>query len=127
LTPALRRAPRPGLFQHERLFFRSLSTPIRKAVVTPAEVLESHPADNDPALLGGLVDDGNERVDFRYQPEDSWTAICHPDDADKTLVRGDGALLYGYRRTTWLSYGFDRVIEFGWRSGRKRNSRRAPS
>lgn len=81
--------------------------------MTPAEVLESHPADNDPALLGGLVDDSNERVDFRYQPEDSWTAICHPDDADKTLVRGDGALLYGYRRTTWLSYGFDRVIEFG--------------
>jgi hypothetical protein len=51
-------------------------------------------------------------VDFRYRPESSWTAICHADDPEKTLVREDGALLYGYRRSTWLTYTFDRVIEF---------------
>jgi hypothetical protein len=52
-------------------------------------------------------------VDYRFRPAASWTAICHPDESDKTLVRGDGALLYGFRTRTWITYAFDRVIEFG--------------
>ena len=59
----------------------------------------------------------SEAVDFRYRPRSSWTAICRPDDPDKTLVREDGALLYGYRPGTWLTYAFDRVIEFGLAGG----------
>jgi hypothetical protein len=51
-------------------------------------------------------------VDFRYRPAESWTAICHADDEHKTLVRGDGALLYGYRRSIWNMYRFDRTVEF---------------
>lgn len=35
-------------------------------------------------------------IDFRHAPATSWTLICRPDDPHKTLVRQDGALLYGY-------------------------------
>ncbi len=35
-------------------------------------------------------------IDFRYAPADGWTLICRPDDAFKSLVREDGALLYGF-------------------------------
>ena len=51
-------------------------------------------------------------VDFRYRPTESWTSICHADDEYKTLVRGDGALLYRYQRGIWNMYRFDRTIEF---------------
>ncbi|NUR75827.1 MAG: hypothetical protein HOQ28_06020, partial [Thermoleophilia bacterium] len=51
-------------------------------------------------------------IDFRYRPPTSWTAISRPGERERTLVREDGALLYGYRRGTWLTYSFDRVVEF---------------
>jgi hypothetical protein len=51
-------------------------------------------------------------IDFRYAPAESWTAICHEDDEHKTLVSGEGALMYGYRRGIWNMYRFDRTVEF---------------
>lgn len=55
-------------------------------------------------------------VDFRYAPASSWTAICRADEADKTLVREDGALLYGFRARHWLAWRFDRVVELSLQS-----------
>jgi hypothetical protein len=54
-------------------------------------------------------------VDFRYSPTSTWTAICHPDDPYKTLVREDGALLYDLIAdlNVWC---FTRVVEFGVRT-----------
>ncbi len=36
------------------------------------------------------------QVDFRYSPPEWQTAICLPDDADKSLVDRSGELLYHY-------------------------------
>jgi hypothetical protein len=58
-------------------------------------------------------------IDFRYAPPSTWTAICRPDDPYKTLVREDGALLYGYRSNTFTSWYFERVIEFNLETGDK--------
>ena len=58
----------------------------------------------------------NRTVDFRYAPASSWTAICRPDDPHKSLVREDGALLYGIRSNTFASWYFNRVIEFSLES-----------
>lgn len=52
------------------------------------------------------------RIDFRYAPQSVWTSICHPDDPYKTLVREDGALLYGFKSITFESWFFERVFEF---------------
>jgi hypothetical protein len=35
-------------------------------------------------------------ISFAHAPVEQWTAICLPDDPNKTLVRQDGALLYRY-------------------------------
>jgi hypothetical protein len=51
-------------------------------------------------------------VDFRYAPRSVWTSICRPDDPYKTLVREDGALLYGFNPVTFYSWTFERVMEF---------------
>ncbi|MGH8876805.1 MAG: hypothetical protein ACRD0P_05590 [Stackebrandtia sp.] len=50
-------------------------------------------------------------VDFRYAPASCWTLICRPDDPHKTLVREDGALLYGFETTHLGAFAFDRVVE----------------
>jgi hypothetical protein len=51
-------------------------------------------------------------IDFRYAPESRWTAICRPDDVNKSLVREDGALLYGFQSAGFGAWNFKRVIEF---------------
>jgi hypothetical protein len=44
------------------------------------------------------ADSGNGVVDFRYSPPEWQTAICLPDDPQKTLVDRSGELLYHYGR-----------------------------
>lgn len=51
-------------------------------------------------------------IDFRFRPSSSWTLLCHPDDPHKSLVREDGALLYGFHADSFESWQFDRVFEF---------------
>ena len=51
-------------------------------------------------------------IDFRYAPPNSWTNLCFPDDPFKSLVREDGALLYGFEQLVFYSWRFRRVIEF---------------
>jgi hypothetical protein len=55
----------------------------------------------------------NRTIDFRNAPPSRWTAICRPDDPLKTLVREDGALLYGFTALGFNSWYFQRVLEFG--------------
>jgi hypothetical protein len=55
-------------------------------------------------------------IDFRYAPPERWTTICFPDDPHKSLVREDGALLYGFQDRTFESWRFRRVLEFRLRS-----------
>ncbi|MCB0114182.1 MAG: hypothetical protein KDD84_08825, partial [Caldilineaceae bacterium] len=55
-------------------------------------------------------------IDFRYAPPDRWTTICFPDDPHKSLVREDGALLYGFHDRTFDSWRFRRLLEFRLRS-----------
>lgn len=60
----------------------------------------------------------NERsIDFRFAPDTSWTLICRPDDPHKTLVREDGALLYGFEQTHLGGFSFRRTIEFSVQTG----------
>jgi hypothetical protein len=47
------------------------------------------------ARFDGTASDGSE-VDFRYAPPEWQTAICLPDDPQKTLVDRSGELLYHY-------------------------------
>ena len=54
----------------------------------------------------------NRVIDFRYAPRTSWTCICRPDDPYKSLVREDGAMLYGFRSFGLDIWRFDRVFEF---------------
>jgi len=51
-----------------------------------------------PALAASGAADTNDpwTVDFRYAPPSWQTAICLPDDWQKTLVGKDGSLLYDY-------------------------------
>ncbi|RVX41352.1 hypothetical protein EDD27_3873 [Nonomuraea polychroma] len=51
-------------------------------------------------------------IDFRFAPPSRWTAICLPDDPHKTLVREDGALLYGFTQTHLAAWHFATVVEF---------------
>jgi hypothetical protein len=51
-------------------------------------------------------------IDFRYSPWSVWTSICRPDDPHKSLVREDGALLYGFTSVTFQAWYFERVLEF---------------
>jgi hypothetical protein len=51
-------------------------------------------------------------IDFRYAPWSVWTSICRPDDPHKSLVREDGALLYGFTSVTFQAWYFERVLEF---------------
>jgi hypothetical protein len=61
------------------------------------------------AHLGAVTNDP-WTIDFRYAPESWQTAICLPDDWQKTLVSRDGSLLYDYPG----SYaGFGTRITFG--------------
>jgi hypothetical protein len=48
------------------------------------------------ARLDGAAALGTEEVDFRYSPPEWQTAICLPDDPCKSLVDGNGELLYHY-------------------------------
>lgn len=57
-------------------------------------------------------------VDFRYAPPIVFTSICRPDDPHKSLVRQDGALLYGFTSVSFESWRFRRVIEFRLRSAK---------
>lgn len=50
-------------------------------------------------------------IDFRYAPPDGWTLICRPDDARKSLVRDDGALLYDFDGRTVDVCRFNTVLE----------------
>ncbi|MEH1129641.1 hypothetical protein [Micromonospora sp. CPCC 206061] len=49
-------------------------------------------------------------IDFRYAPKRSWTLIGRPLDHHKSLVREDGALLYGFHQAQFEAWTFDRVI-----------------
>ncbi len=67
----------------------------------------------DPAIAPGtpqLPVSNAHTVDFRYAPRSAWTCIGRPDDAYKTLVRNDGALLYEYGERQGNPFG--RVLEF---------------
>ena len=48
------------------------------------------------ALSSRAADVGARVVDFRYSPPEWQTAICLPDDPQKTLVDRSGELLYHY-------------------------------
>jgi len=50
-------------------------------------------------------------IDFRHAPPDGWTLICRPDDAHKSLVRDDGALLYDFDGRTVDVCRFNTVLE----------------
>jgi len=50
-------------------------------------------------------------IDFRHCPLQYQTAFCFPDDVSKSLVRQDGALLYGHERNHGLG-NFSTVIRF---------------
>ncbi|MFI0454255.1 hypothetical protein [Actinomadura sp. 6N118] len=50
-------------------------------------------------------------IDFRHAPASGWTLICRPDDPHKSLVREDGALLYGFHGVAFDAWHFDVVIE----------------
>ncbi|MFN7997570.1 MAG: hypothetical protein U0Q18_28385 [Bryobacteraceae bacterium] len=50
-------------------------------------------------------------VDFRHSPAQYQTAFCFPDDPHKSLVRQDGALLYGHQRGHAIRY-FPTEIQF---------------
>jgi hypothetical protein len=50
-------------------------------------------------------------IDFRYAPPDGWTVICRPDDPFKSIVREDGALLYGFDGRVVEVCRFDTVLE----------------
>src|SRR5574341_412169 len=45
--------------------------------------------------LGGAAGQ-HRQVDFRFAPENYFTAICLPDDWQKTLVSEQGALAYDF-------------------------------
>jgi hypothetical protein len=62
-----------------------------------------------------IVKDQNV-IDFRYAPPSSWTNIGLKDDFYKTLVREDGALLYGFKSESFSGWQFKRVFEFGIRA-----------
>jgi hypothetical protein len=49
-------------------------------------------------------------IDFRYAPKRTWTLIGRPLDHHKSLVREDGALLYGFNQAQFEAWSFDRVI-----------------
>jgi hypothetical protein len=51
-------------------------------------------------------------IDFSYAPTSGWTLICRPDDPFKSLVREDGALLYGFHASSFDAWSFDAVLEF---------------
>ena len=50
-------------------------------------------------------------IDFRFAPQWRWTAICRPDDSNKTLVREDGALMYHFRSPERI-WRFERIFQF---------------
>jgi hypothetical protein len=81
----------------------------------PEQQHSNHPREENLFVAKGNIQqmDTRHTIDFRYAPPYRWTAICRPDDPYKTLVREDGALLYGYRSNTFISWHFKRVIEFG--------------
>ncbi len=56
------------------------------------------------------------RIDFRYAPPSRWTNVGLVDDFYKTLVREDGALLYGFQSEAFSGWHFKRVYEFGIRA-----------
>src|SRR5262249_53766281 len=93
-----RRRARPGPHRDRRALARVHEAP---------GGVGAGPGSGRPLGGGGVV----KPIDYRYRPASSWTAICRPDESAKTLVREDGALLYGYRSVTWVTYVFDRVIE----------------
>lgn len=49
-----------------------------------------------PAAAGGTARADDSVVDFRYSPPEWQTAICLPDDPDKSLADSNGRLLYHY-------------------------------
>jgi hypothetical protein len=51
-------------------------------------------------------------IDFRHAPASSWTLLCRPDDPEKSLVREDGALLYGFHAAGFDAWRFARTVEF---------------
>jgi hypothetical protein len=56
-------------------------------------------------------------IDFRYAPKHTWTLICRPLDHHKSLVREDGALLYGFAAAQLGVWTFDRVIALRAQTG----------
>lgn len=56
------------------------------------------------------------KIDFRYAPPSRWTNIGLKDDFYKSLVREDGALLYGFKAEAFSGWHFERVYEFGIRA-----------
>ncbi len=52
------------------------------------------------------------KIDFRFAPPSGWTCLALQDDPHKTVVREDGALMYGFDRSNFSSWKFNRVFEF---------------
>jgi hypothetical protein len=86
----------------------------------PVAILDTHHASritfHASRFTGATMSNSARAIDFRYGPPDVWTAICFPDDPHKSLVREDGALLYGFEDRTFNSWRFRRVLEFRLRS-----------
>jgi hypothetical protein len=57
------------------------------------------------ALPGGALSREPKQVDFRYAMPWWQTAICLPDDPDKTLVGKDGQVLFDYGRGGYRDFG----------------------
>jgi hypothetical protein len=58
------------------------------------------------------------KIDFRYAPPSTWTNIGLVDDPFKTVVREDGALMYGFESIVFSCWQFRRVFEFGIQASR---------
>lgn len=72
----------------------------------------STPKQTNTSPGAGSCDHPRRSVDFAYAPASGWTLICRPDDEHKSLVREDGALLYGFHASSFDAWAFDAVVEF---------------
>lgn len=59
-----------------------------------------------PAGFSHAADPGLDPVDFCYAPPEWQTAICLPDDQDKSLLDKSGELLYHYKNYNYAREEF---------------------
>ncbi|MHB8520283.1 MAG: glucosidase family protein, partial [Limisphaerales bacterium] len=70
--------------------------PVLVRLLPLALALMAQPTEKAVAQVRATSTDDPWTVDFRYAPSNWQTAICLPDDWQKTLVGKDGSLLYDY-------------------------------